>query len=315
MFGYEPKGQGFESLAARQRTSSDIFPGLFFFLHFCCKGFESPLRKQSGGLFLGRRVDDTRFFRIRTFRGWNCFSALPPCSAPKKELGFIRVLSFFTFNVCKGFESPFRKQSGGLFLGRRVDGTRFFRIRTFRGGNYFSALPPCSAPKNKFGYFSGLVLFLHFCCKGFESPLRKQSGGLFLGRRVDDTRFFRIRTFRGWNCFSALPPCSAPKKELGFIRVLSFFTFNVCKGFESPFRKQSGGLFLGRRVDGTRFFRIRTFRGGNYFSALPPCSVPKNKFGYFSGLVLFLFFSARDSKARLENSPKTILWVVPFAAF
>ena len=96
---------------------------------------------------------------------------------------FFRACSFFVF-FCKGFESPLRKQSGGLFLGRRVDDTRFFRIRTFRGGNYFSALPPCSAPKNKFGYSSGLVLFLHFCCKGFESPFRKQFKNNIMGCSV-----------------------------------------------------------------------------------------------------------------------------------
>ena len=114
--------------------------------------------------------------------------------------------------------------------------------------------------------------------------------------------------------FQRFPLAARQRTSSDIFPGLFFFVF-FCKGFESPFRKQSGGLFLGRRVDDTRFFWIRTFRGGNYFSALPPCSAPKNKFGYFSGLVLFLFFSARDSKARLENSSKTILWVVPFAAF
>ena len=52
--GYEPVGQGFESLAARQTKSTHS--GAFLFGALICKGLERALRKQSCGLFLARSV-------------------------------------------------------------------------------------------------------------------------------------------------------------------------------------------------------------------------------------------------------------------
>ena len=54
VFGYEPKGQGFESLTARQIRTITFVVVLIF---LTCKGFERALGKHSGGMFLARRVN------------------------------------------------------------------------------------------------------------------------------------------------------------------------------------------------------------------------------------------------------------------
>ena len=207
MFGYEPKGRGFESLLARQnRSFGCLNRSFYFFVHFNIlhargtrtrREEQSDGRKQSGGLFLptGQRAEGEAI-------GAGSTGTKSLLARQNKSVGCLnRSFYFFAhFNILhargtrtrREEQSDGRKQSGGLFLptGQRAEGEAIGAGST--GTKSLLARQNKSVGcLNRSFYFFAHFNILH--ARGTrtrreeQSEGRKQSGGLFspTGQRAE----------------------------------------------------------------------------------------------------------------------------------
>ena len=103
VFGYEPKGRGFESLPACQ-IESELCSGSIFFIYKKGEGIRTlrgltRKRKQSGGLFSAAR-SERKGARAVNFAKQKAY----PFRRARLSLNFVRAQSFLFIKKGKGFE-------------------------------------------------------------------------------------------------------------------------------------------------------------------------------------------------------------------
>ena len=191
MFGYEPKGQGFESLAARQKRSDTSVLLLFLFFYKFLRDSNpervSGVKKTVPWTVFSREVWGG-YCRLATVaeHAWR-FAACIPCSAPKqKQCDFVLLLFFYSgIRTLRGW-ATLRKQSRRLFLVAKCEaGT----VASRRSPSTQGGLPPVFlAARQKRSDTSVLLLFLFFM------------------------NFWGIRTLRGWANLKAVS-CTVHKSS------------------------------------------------------------------------------------------------------